>query len=346
MAEIKTGGDAIRWYLTGASSDGGAQTNPNLSLGKNRAATQTGGLGITVSGGPANITVSFASGANGEGAGSVSSETTGSLAWTPPGGSKGNAVTIANGETKQLVGGGSHPEQFIIVSRTSATNLTGTATVTLADEYNAAVAGDNATTAEQAAGDAEYRCLAAKNESASTVAALKCWLKVQGTARAVDAAGYAASGAVSVACKTGNYDDWPAAGFVENDDTSEVLYYASRTSSVLTVPAAGRNVCGDGAAAGDVDDVLTPIGMMMIGKEAPATEPSGAFTDKTSAGEGSAPGGVTFAHPHSAADAQVINIGDLTAGYIYGLWVKKIIVAGATADADILAAVETTFEAL
>ncbi len=56
MAEIYTAADAIRLYLTGAASDGGAQSNPHLSLGKYRSSTRLDSLGIEGAGGPANVT--------------------------------------------------------------------------------------------------------------------------------------------------------------------------------------------------------------------------------------------------------------------------------------------------
>ena len=345
MPDVYTAGDAIRVYLTGASSDGAAQTDPNVSLGNYRSSSLCESLGIVVAGGPANITVDFASGANGEGAGSVSAESADTLAWTPPGGSKGDAVTIANGETKQLVAGGSHPEKFVIVSRTSATALSGTATVTLSDVFNNVAGFDNVSTAEQGTGDTEYRCLCFKNVSSSAIADLKCWLKVLGTANEVDT-GYDASGATTITCKSGSFDDWEESGNVENDVTGELMYYSERTSSVLTIPAAGRNLNGAGESAGNDGDAITPVARLRLGKEAPSAQPSGYFTDKTGAGEGSAPGGVTFYNPHAEDDADVIDIGTLAAGYIYALWIERKVTASATAEASILNAVEYTFEAL
>jgi len=348
MPDVYAGADALRFYLTGASSDGGAQTDPNASLGNYRSSTRATSLGISVAGGPANITVDYASGANGTGAGSVSAESADTLAWTPPGGSKGDAVTIANGETKILVAGSSHPEDFVEVSRTSATALSGTATVTLSDQFNNVFGLDNVSTAEQAAGDTEYRCFAMKNVSSSSTNTIKAWLGLQGTVAAVNAAGYAASGAVTVTIKSGDYDDWPDSGFVENENTGEVMYYTSRTSSALTVPAAGRDVWTDvaGGAAGTLDDVLNPIAGIRIAKEAPASQATGAFTDKTVAGEGSQPAGLTWKHPTAVDDADVISIGDLATTYIYGLWVERAVIAAATAEASVLNDIRCSFEAL
>ena len=348
MGDVYTGADSIRLYLTGAASDGAAQADPNLSLGKYRSSSLATTLGVAVAGGPANITVDYVSGACGEGDHSISSETTGSLAFTPAGGSKGTAVTIANGETKVLVAGGSEPAKYCVVTRTSATNLSGTATVTTAYQFNNVVGFDNVSTAEQAAGDSEYRCLAAKNVSAATTNGLLIWLSTLGTPRTVNATGYAASGAVTVTITSGDVDDWPESGAVLNSDTGEVLYYSSRSSSALTVPAGGRDIWTDvaGGAAGSSGDALVPIPMIRLGAEAPASQPDGAFTDKTSAGEGSAPAGVTFVHPIASDDADVVDIGSLSAGNIYGLWIERIVIAGAAATASATNSIDFTFEAL
>jgi len=346
MADEHTGADSVRWYGSGAASDGAAQTNPNLNLGKYRSATEVTSLGIATSGGPSNVTVGFASGANGTGAGSISAESVDSLAWTPPGGTKGTAVTIANGETKVLVAGGSAPAKYARVTRTSTDDLTGTMTVTLTDQFNNPAGMDNVTTAEQAAGDMEYRCIVAKNGASSGINGLDVWLKVQGTANTVNAAGYAAAGAVTVTITSGNIDDWPASGFFENDTTHEVLYYSERSSSVLTVPAAGRDVWSDALAAGVSGHAITPIAGLRIAKEAPTSQATGSFTDKTGAGEDSQPAGLTWCHGHASDDADRVEIGDLAASYIYGLWIERAVAAGATAEASVLNAAELTFEAL
>jgi hypothetical protein len=341
MADQYTGADAVRVYLTGAAADGGAQADPALSLGKYRSSTRLDSLGVSVAGGPANVTIVFAAGLNGIGAGTMKTKTVNSLSWTPPGDAEGAAVTIANGETKVLPG--STADMFIAVTRTSAVDLAGDATVTLTDVFNNV--WDNVLDAERVAGDLEIRCLCFKIQSTSQVKSLKVWLKTIGTAATVNAAGYAASGAVTVTAKVASgFADWDAAGFVHNDRTNEVMYYASRTDDALSVAAGGRNVWADGAAAGLEDDVIREIPQWQIGKEAPSAQPDGAFTDK-SAGEGEA-APVTCYHPISAADAAVINIGDLAAGYIYGLWIQRKIVAGAVSDASILDRLAFSFESV
>jgi len=349
MADEKTGPDSVRVYLTGAASDGGAQTDPDLALGKYRSSTLADFLGVSIADAISGITVDFVSGANGTGDGSLAATGASELKWTAPGGSQGDGVTIANGETK-IVLDGTDPEKFVRVTRTSADALSGTATLTLTDTFNNLIGYDNVSAAERAAGDTEYRCLSFKVDAADDIMDLLAWLGTLGTARAVNADGVS-TGADTCTAKSGTFADWPDSGYVYNTDKDEVAYYSERTSTVLTLPAAGRDVwdeTGGGAGVGvawDEDDAIEAVPGLRIGKEAPSAQPSGTFTDKTGAGEGSQPAGVTFAHPIASDDANVIDIGDLDDGYIYGLWLERIIIAGATAEASVLNLVEWTFDA-
>ena len=321
-------------YLTGAGNDGGDQADPDASLGKYRSSSEASQLGYEIVNPISNITIDFVAGKNGVGDGVLTASGVNELKWTPPDGTQGAAVTIVNGETKILEAGDGEEEKYIRVTRTSAVDLSGTATVTITEQYNNLVGMDNVNSAEAEAGDTEYRCLCLKDESSVSIENLKVWLALLGTARAVDAAGYAASGAITITCKTDDYSDWPDSGYAFNKTTGEVMYYTSRTSDKLTIPAAGRDIWSDvaGGAAGSENDVIQPIPGIRIAKEAPDSQPDGKFTDKTGAGEGSKPTGVTFVHPTAVGDADVIDIGTLAVGYIYGIWTERKIIPGATAE--------------
>jgi hypothetical protein len=349
MANEKQHADSVRAYLTGASSDGGAQTDPDASLGNYRSSTLCEFLDSEITNAISNVTVDFISGANGEGAGTLTATGNDSLAWTPPGGSQGDAVTIANGETKILEGGSSSPEKYIRVSRTSADNLTGTATVTLSDVFNDVVGFDNVSSDESSAGDVEYRCLCLKNDASSEIKNLTVWLGTLGTQRVSASTQLGASGAGTIAISSGNFSDWPDSGFCriqESDGTlREIVYYSSRTSTELTIPTAGRGLLGTSAGAGASDDTVDAVPGIRIAKEAPSAQSSGYFTDKTSAGEGSQPAGLSWATAITSSDANVIDIGDLSAGNIYGLWIERTVVAGAIAEADVLNLINWSFDA-
>ena len=334
MADERYDGDALRWFLTGADCDGGYQDDPDASLGAFRSCVEVAGMGHLLSDAIRGLRVEYASAANGAGTGVLAALDANRVAWTPPDGTAGDAVRIAQGETK-VVGGGSAPGKFVRVTRTGSGDLEGSAAVTLAEPVNSAVALDDVSAAETSAGDTEYRCIALRAGPGTVVDALKVWLGLLGTARAVDAAGYA-GGAVSITVKTGTLADWPQAGYVLNVDVGEVMYYSSRTSTALTVAAVGRDIYdetlgGIGAGdAGDEDDVLRPIPGLRLGLDAPTAQPDGSFVDQTGAGEGAAPGGVTFYHPTAEDDAEVLEPGILGGGEIYGLWLERKIPASGT----------------
>ncbi len=335
MPDEKTHGDALRMYLTGADSDGGAQTDHDASLGKNRSSTEVPHLGI--SGSVQYLTIDFVSGNNGEGIGVLTVSGVSEIKWTAPGGTLGAAVAIANGETK-IIEDGTDTDKYARITRTSATALGVAATnITLANEVNNAIGLDDVSSAEAAAGDTEYRCVCLKNEGANAITVLKAWLTTLGTQRVSATAQLGASGAGTIEIAAGTFDDWPAKGYcrIQESDTTEreIVYYSSRTSTVLTVPAAGRELLGTTAAAGANDDTVDAVPGIRIAKEAPASQPTGAFTDKTGAGEGSQPAGLTWKSGITAAAG--VDVGTLAAGYIQGIWIEREVPAGAVALADI-----------
>ena len=337
MASEKTVADAVRMHLTGVHSDSGRQPDPDTSLGNYRATTQVPGLSFRVKNAFSNVRIDFVAGENGEGVGILAAPSASSLRWTPPGGTQGTAVTIASGETK-VIEGGTSASKYIRVTRTDSNDLTGTSTVVLTEDFNNVIGFDNVSSAEAAAGDTEYRCVCLKNHGSGSVTNLKVWLGLLGTTASVNATGYS-TGAVTITCKeTDGLADWPRTGYVENEDTGEVMYYASRTSTALTVAAAGRDIWGEtggGAGvgvSGDEDDVLKPIPGLRLAKEAPNAQPGGYFTDETSNGEGTQPGGLTWEHPHNASDPDVISIGTLTTGQIYGVWLERKVTVGMLAS--------------
>jgi hypothetical protein len=80
-----------------------------------------------------NISVDFVSTANGPGVGTLSVESISSVAWTPPGGVKGAPVTLGSEETATIFG--DDIRKYVIVTRSSADGLTGSATVTISRRW-------------------------------------------------------------------------------------------------------------------------------------------------------------------------------------------------------------------
>ncbi|MHC4714991.1 MAG: hypothetical protein ACYTAN_17250 [Planctomycetota bacterium] len=342
MADEQTRADSLWWYLTGAASHGGAQADPDLSIGNHQSSSITQVVDWNVTSPISNITIEFIDGANGLGAGSLTAPSANTLRWTAPGGVQGPAVTIANGETKIIED--DDPNKYIRVERTDANPLTGTATVTISELANNVIGMDDVTSAEQGTGKEYYRCACLENMSSVQVQDIKVKLATLGTQVTSDVAWLAASGADTIET-TGSFADWPEEGYALMKSSAgavkEMIYYSSRTATELTVPAAGRGLGVTSAQVGTATDTADAIPGIEIGKDAPTSQPSGNF--ETPADEFTAPSGVTFLAP--ITDANAIDIGNLNANEIYGLWIHRIIPAGATATINVLHHILVDFDA-
>lgn len=269
MAEINTHADSLRVYHTGAASPGAAQATPNSSLGGWHSSSEVQSLQAVVTNAISNVTVAFLAGENGTGTGYLYANTTDTLQWKAPGSSTyGTAVTIANGETKVLEDG-ENASAFVRVSRTSASNLTGTATLTLTHVLNNAVGLDDVSSTESAAGDTEYRTLALKNGNASAVQNLAVWIDpLIATSATSDTAQLSATGAGTVG-SSASLSLWDASGhaaiFASGGSLKEVVYYSARTANALTIPTAGRGRLGSSATAGAATDFVKPVPPIAIG---------------------------------------------------------------------------------
>ena len=319
-------------WNTGAGSHEAAQTDADSSIGNYRSSTRSRQLWPIVSTGFTNLTLVRLSGANQPGLGVIVALDATTLAYTGPDGTQGTGVAIANGETKVLQDG-TDPEKFVEVTRTNATAFNPGAKMRLdcVDVYHNATGKSTWDDTDQGAGNTRYRCIGLLAATGEWTGRLKAYLGTLGTSALVDAGGYAAAGGVTITAKGGtDFDDWPDSGAVYNVTQDEVLYYASRTDSALTVAAAGRDVWGDGLAAGLADDVLQAVPMCRLGMESPSAQPGGNFT--VIADDETAPIGVTFTHPITF-DAGAAGPVGLSAGEQAAVWVEYKIIAGATAEA-------------
>ena len=104
----------------------------------------------------------------------LTADSAGTLRWTPPGGTQGVSVAIANGETKQLPGG--NASAYLIVTRSTAADLRGTETIVIVDAYKSVAAGGDFSSAQAITGDENYRGLFFENVSAVSVTGLTVWL--------------------------------------------------------------------------------------------------------------------------------------------------------------------------
>lgn len=344
MPAAATRADSIREYLTGAGADGGAQTNPSLSLGNFRSSTEVQSLSSVVANAIPGITISFVGGGNALGDGTLNCVDVNTLQWKAAGDSYGASVPILNGQT-MILESSSGAAAFIRVTRTSAANLVGTATVTLARAIDNVFALDDAGSAEAAAGSTKYRGTIIQNASSASITNHKRWIGTLGTQQVSDSAQLGGAGA-GVITTTGSFASWPASGWAHIKTSGgaqrEIIYYSSRTNLTLTVPATGRARLGTAAAAGAATDTLDAVPGIALAINTTGVTAAGAAI-QTIANETTAPAAVSFNTGITAATG--LNIGTIAAGQQVGIWVKRElpVAAYSTAEADVL--IQDTFDA-
>jgi hypothetical protein len=341
MPDINTRADSIRLYLTGAASDGAAQASPDLSLGGYRSSSMETFFSHIITNPISNLSIDFISGAHAEGSGTITVVDADSLTWTPPEGLPGAAVSIASGESK-ILEAASAPGQFVIVSRTSAEDFAGAATVTLSQKYNNVIGFDNVSSEEAVAGDTEYRALMIRNESASEVKNVKVYLKPLAASQVSGSAQLAATGAGSVGVSVGSFVEWPNSGYCRVEDSAgnlkELVYFSSRTTTTLGVPANGRGILGTSAQAGAATDIITPVPGLRLAIFAPTAEAIVSI-----ANESTQPAGAVWATPATKDNGLVI--GDMAAGAMYGVFMERPVIPGAISEATVIQSLAWSFDA-
>jgi len=121
------------------------------------------------------VIVTHAAAANGPGAGRLRCNSAG-LAWQPPGESQyGDAVDVSAGGVF-LVTGPSADKFLRVTVHADYLMLPSETRVLLADRYNNAIASDDVTAAEAAAGDVETHELTAANDGDETLYNVRAWL--------------------------------------------------------------------------------------------------------------------------------------------------------------------------
>jgi len=355
MPSEKTRADSIRFYNTGATADGNAQTDPNASFGNFRSGTEMQPLTVSVTNPISNVTVDFVAGKSGAGVGTMNAPTSDTLTYSAPGGTTGSSVTILSGETK-ILEDGTDNTKFVRVTRTSATALAGTATLTLSINQSNSAGFDTVSSTERIAGDVNYRMVGIKNETTGNVNNINIQSRSLGTQQLSDVSWLAATGAGTIGT-SGSFADWPDRGFcfVErtagDTATAELVYYSSRTTTVLTVPSYGRDV-GNGidsiptsGTAGASGDKLFSVPGILLQKDAPATQNTGAFANP--ANEATKPSvidGSFYVYPGSVA-ANKLSIGTLAAGQIYAVCLARAVPAGQDPDGSVDYGFDLTFDA-
>jgi hypothetical protein len=325
-----TRADALREYLTGASSDGGSQNDPTMCLGDYRSSTEAVSLGIAIYNALTNVQVLYASGANPIGNGTLTAVDTNTLTWQPPGAL--TPGTYANFSGTNVVGivEGPVPGQYLRVKVT--TPLTpGQSTIALSILYDNFFGFNDVDIADAAAGISEYRASIIRNESAGSVTGFQRWLDVLGTQQISDGGQLGSSGSGTITT-SGSLADWPEAGWCQVRDNTgtlrETVYYTTRTNTILTVPSAGRSLLGTSAQAGAVTDTIYPTPGIAIALEPGGSQVFGS-TIQVIADANTAPASVTWNQELTAAGG--LQIGTVAAGYQVGVWIWRQVPPGAIA---------------
>lgn len=342
MPEIKTRADSLREYLTGANSDGGTQTNPNLSLGDYRSSTEAVSMLINIINPVFGLQVTFAAGGNTPGVGTLKAVDANTIQWKCAGGEYGPQVTITNGQSK-IVETSGLPGAYIRVTRVTTADMYGTASIALSPRMNNVFAMDDVSSAEATAGDINYRATIIKNESVATVLSFKRWIGELGTSQVSGVTQLGASGAGTI--KTaGNFNDWPDQGWchIKNGEvTREIVYYSERNTDTLTIPATGRARLGTTAGAGAATDTIHAVPGIAVGLEPGGVDSTGAIQAITN--ESTAPIGVTWKTGITADTG--LSVSSVDPGDLIGVWFKREIPQGAVANTLAKVLIEDSFEA-
>ena len=174
MAEINEGPDQLRAYLTGAAAVGGGQFDHDESLGGSRSSARLQCLTPQRLTAFPGLRLRYVDGANGTGLGRLLAIGANTLRWAAPGDGYGDAVSIANGETKVLKS--QTASKFIVVARNSVLALSGVENIQLSDTYGNAIGMSDFTTAQSTAGEAKYRGFILQNVGDSNITDVEVWV--------------------------------------------------------------------------------------------------------------------------------------------------------------------------
>lgn len=306
MATARTKSDAIGYY----------ESYPR-GLGGIRADVELNPLRFTVSNPIGSIVIQNITPRCGPGTATIRAASTSTLAFTAPGDTEGTAVSVP-ANTSVLLESGTAGKAVRVYrdSVYNSDNLGGSMTLELMRSYNNLLAGPNA---DETGGD-YYTCIYIKNHSDASVSSISASPATLGTQRTSNTAQLSGSGAGTITT-SGSLADWPAAGWchirTSAPATREIVYYSSRTSTSLTVPASGRGLLGTSAAAGAGTDTITPVSPIRIWAETPTGGEVQTIADNETA-----PTGATWSFLET--------IGTLAAGEEIALWIHKQVPTDAT----------------
>lgn len=346
------GGDSVRWYFTGAASDGGAQASQAASLGNFRSSTEAERNEALIREVIPGLSILFVSGANvaGDGkteaqTGSITVQTGDRVRYTAPGSSTpGPAVTIALVNQTALLADGDEPSKWVRVQRTAAAALKGVSTLLIHRQLNNVFGFTDAPDALSAAGGQRYRGVMLRVESLAAVRDIALWVDPLGAAQITAASQLPAAGAGTIAGATDCFCGWPSQGWarIESapDILREIVYYSGRPDDqTLTIPAAGRARLGSTAAAGATGDLVYPVPGVRFAVENASPLRNGSI--QTIANESTAPAAVAWST--AITEATAVAVGTLHTYQQVGVWLDRDTPAGAVGIAKVLQAIKCRF---
>jgi hypothetical protein len=338
-----TRADSLREYLTGASSDGGSQSNPLLSLGNYRSATEALSLGITIINPITGVIVQYAGGANPIGNGILTAIDTSHLTWQPstatspgaPAGFTGSADT-------EIVEADGSPGQYLRITGTTPFSI-GVSTVSLSYLADNVFGFDDITIANAASGLNEYRATMIRNEGTGSISSFQRWIATLGTSQTSNIAVLSSSGS-GIISTSGSFATWPASGWCQIQTSTgtlkEVVYYTARTLTSLTVST--RGMLGTTATSGAITDSIFPCPGVSIAVDPTGVQSFGADIQSV-ANANTAPTGVTW--NLGLTQSSGLQIGTLAVDQQVGIWMWRQIPPGAVSTPQAVTRLLDSFNA-
>ena len=317
---------------TGAVSHEAAQADPDASLGNYLASTTYKSRGIFVSQEIVGIRTDDVSGVCPSGFADLMVTAAGDLKFKAPESiTFGAAVTIANGETKQIHDG-DDPRRWIEVTRTTDDAISGAGRYVIGDHYNGLY--NNWANADRAAGASHYRAVGMIVPTGHAADNIKVFLSGLGSTRLLNGSyTYGATGNITLTTSEGDFSNWPIHGFgVYNVTQGHVHYVQERTSDTsVSILSADRDIWTDGDGAGADGDVLIPVSACRFKLEAPTADQYTTHTDEDD--------NASLTYTHGTIQNVVSAPANLAAGDHVAVHIQLYVPAGAQASRSQLVAI-------
>lgn len=323
MPDEKTGADALRWYLTGATSDGGTQDDADASIGNHRSSHEIQQIAWDLWQMFEGLAVQQISGACGPGTAYIHAADEDSLKFTAPGEADSGLVQqILQGQVKTLESGSAR-SKYCRIYRWGNQPFKGIVPVQLSHWFNNAIGMENISDTERAAGEDKIRCICFKAEGTGGLENVNSWIKPLGSSFVSDVQQLPATGTGYVET-SGTTEAIGKHGFLRIEDSGgslkEIAFYSARHSStkVQVTDASHRGLLGTSATAGAATDIVRPVPGLRIAYQAPSSQPSGYAYNASD--ENDIPSGLTWYTGIDRGDGP--GLASLSYGNIYYLWLR------------------------